>query len=148
MGDTPAERASEFSRIRTERAGDDDMMTSASSPQVTKEDQDSINAFGRLNNQFHEIQGKIEAKKKYSEDLEDATNEIMLVDGDTVKYSYGFVFVHMTEETADEKLQEAQEEVEQALVALEGELQDVKKSMDGLKTKLYSKFGNNINLEE
>lgn len=33
-------------------------------------------------------------------------------------------------------------------MALEGELQDVKKSMDGLKTKLYSKFGNNINLEE
>ncbi|QDZ24624.1 subunit 4 of prefoldin [Chloropicon primus] len=124
------------------------MPSAPNAPQVTKEDQDQINAFGRLNNHYHEIQGKIKAKKKYSEDLEDASNELMLADGDIVKYSYGFVFVHMSEDTAEEKLTAAQEEVDQDITALEGELQDIRKNMDGLKTTLYSKFGNTINLEE
>mmetsp|Transcript_346 Transcript_346/g.798 ORF Transcript_346/g.798 Transcript_346/m.798 type:complete len:128 (-) Transcript_346:126-509(-) len=123
-------------------------MSTGTAPQVTKEDQDYINSFGRLNNQFHEIQGKIKAKKKYAEDLEDASNELMLADGETVKYSYGWVFVHMTDDTAEEKLQEAAEEVEQDISALEGEMGDVKTKMEDLKTKLYSKFGTAINLEE
>mmetsp|Transcript_38898 Transcript_38898/g.83353 ORF Transcript_38898/g.83353 Transcript_38898/m.83353 type:complete len:128 (+) Transcript_38898:107-490(+) len=123
-------------------------MSTGTAPQVTKEDQAYINSFGRLNNQFHEIQGKIKAKKKYAEDLEDASNELMLADGETVKYSYGWVFVHMTDDTAEEKLQEAAEEVEQDISALEGEMGGVKTKMEDLKTKLYSKFGTAINLEE
>jgi len=103
-------------------------MSTGTAPQVTKEDQDYINSFGRLNNQFHEIQGKIKAKKKYAEDLEDASNELMLADGETVKYSYGWVFVHMTDDTAEEKLQEAAEEVEQDISALEGKRESERKS--------------------
>ena len=101
-----------------------------------------------MNNQYHEIQGKIKAKKKYSEDLEDASNELMLADGDTVKYSYGWVFVHMDEETADDKLTAERDEVEEDVTKLEGELGDVRTKMDELKATLYSKFGNTINLEE
>ena len=73
----------------------------------------------------------------------------MLADDEApVKYSYGWVFVHMSNDTADEKLQEASEEVEQDITGLEGEMQDVRQDMDKLKNVLYSKFGNAINLEE
>jgi prefoldin subunit 4 len=110
-------------------------MGSAAAPQVTKEDQDNINLFGRLNNQCGEIQGKIKAKKKYAEDLEDASNELMLADDEAVKYSYGWVFVHMDNDTAEEKLQEATDEVEQEIAAFEGEMGDVREKMDALKEK-------------
>ena len=44
--------------------------------------------------------------QKFCEDLEDASNELMLSDDDVVKYSYGFVFVHMSNDDADQKLQD------------------------------------------
>ena len=72
----------------------------------------------------------------------------MLADGDTVKYSYGWVFVHMDEETADDKLTAERDQVEEDVTKLEGELGDVRTKMDELKATLYSKFGNTINLEE
>ena len=59
-----------------------------------------------------------------------------------------FVFVHMNPDDAEEKLTAAQEEVDQDVVALEGEMGEVRSKMDELKTTLYSKFGNTINLED
>ena len=57
-----------------------------------------------------------------------STQALMLADGETVKYSYGWVFVHMTDDTAEEKLQEAAEEVEQDISALEGKRERERKS--------------------
>ena len=54
----------------------------------------------------------------------------------------------MNPDDAEEKLTAAQEEVDQDVVALEGEMGEVRSKMDELKTTLYSKFGNTINLED
>ncbi len=68
----------------------------------------------------HSLSPLASSPPRYAEDLEDASNELMLADGETVKYSYGWVFVHMTDDTAEEKLQTAAEEVEMDICELEG----------------------------
>ena len=43
--------------------------------EVTREDQNRINAFSKINNKVHDLNAQIKAKKKFLEDLEDAGNE-------------------------------------------------------------------------
>ena len=86
--------------------------------------------------------------QKYCEDLEDASSELMLCDEEQVKYSFGWVFVHMDTDGADTRLESATEEAREEITQLEGEIGDVRKNMDELKGVLYAKFGSAINLEE
>lgn len=82
------------------------------------------------------------------EDLEDASNELILVDEETVRYTIGSnLFVHVSPEEAEEKLQKEIEKVQNEVDTTESELADLERQMEELKSLLYSKFGNTINLE-
>lgn len=116
--------------------------------EVTWEDQQNINLFGRLNNKFHELEDEIKATKDMAENLEDASNELILADEEEVRYQVGEVFSHMPKEEVEERLETLKEENAQELEKLCKERDSVLGKMADLKKILYGKFNDSINLEE
>ncbi|KAI5075887.1 hypothetical protein GOP47_0009963 [Adiantum capillus-veneris] len=116
--------------------------------EVTWEDQQNINTFGRLNNKFHELEDDIKLKKEMLENLEDASNELILTDEDVVRYQLGEVFCHMPKDEVEERLEALKEENQKELEHLEEEKDAILAQMANLKTILYGKFKDSINLEE
>ncbi|CAI5992362.1 unnamed protein product [Closterium sp. NIES-65] len=117
-------------------------------PEVTWEDQQNINKFGRLNNRLHELDDEIKAKKDYLENIEDASNELILCDDDTVRYMAGEVFLHTDKDDVEGQLEALREKTSGEVEALEGEKSSLVAQMGALKVVLYGKFKDAINLEE
>mmetsp|Transcript_28759 Transcript_28759/g.80981 ORF Transcript_28759/g.80981 Transcript_28759/m.80981 type:complete len:125 (-) Transcript_28759:233-607(-) len=116
--------------------------------EVTLEDQQNINTFGKLNNRRHDLESEIAGSKKLLDDLEDAGNELMLSDEQEALFVVGECFLHLSNDEAEERIQKHNEEVEERRAKFEAELEHVNERMAELKTLLYGKFGNSINLEE
>lgn len=72
---------------------------------VSFDDQQKINAFSRLNTKLHDLQARITAKKAAAEDLEEAGNEVMLLDDETVPFVVGECMVHLPRDDVEERLQ-------------------------------------------
>jgi prefoldin subunit 4 len=72
---------------------------------VTREDQEKINTFSRLNTRMHDLQAQLKARKRAAEDLEEAGNEAMLLDDETVPFVVGECMVHLPREEVEERLQ-------------------------------------------
>ena len=87
-------------------------------------------------------------QQKIVEDLDEASNELIIADDDTVRFSVGETFVTVDNDDAETMLQAQITEVGAEVSALEKEKKDITSAMAELKEKLYKKFGNNINLEE
>jgi prefoldin subunit 4 len=85
------------------------------------------------------------AQKKL-EDVEDAENELMLCDDETVRYVAGECFVYMDKEAAEERLQKLSSSVNADLSAHKAKVEETQVKMKELKAALYGKFGNSINL--
>jgi prefoldin subunit 4 len=58
------------------------------------------------------------------------------------------VFTHLSVEDANSELERAKEVIEKEISVLESKVVSTKKLLSDLKTQLYAKFGNKINLEE
>ncbi|PIA59318.1 hypothetical protein AQUCO_00400309v1 [Aquilegia coerulea] len=116
--------------------------------EVTWEDQQNINKFGRLNNRFHEIEDEIRLAKEANENLEDASNELILTDEEMVRLQVGEVFVHTPREDVENKIEQMKEVTMKNLEKLEEEKDSVVAQMAELKKILYGKFNDSINLEE
>ncbi|EEH56833.1 uncharacterized protein MICPUCDRAFT_57810 [Micromonas pusilla CCMP1545] len=116
--------------------------------EVNWEDQQHICAFGRFNTRLHEVNAELRAKSKMAEDLEEASNELIITDDDAVQYSVGETFIAVDNDTAETMLEKAADETREEVAKLEKERDELKSAMAELKTKLYGKFGNSINLEE
>ena len=82
------------------------------------------------------------------EDLEEASNELIIADDDSVRFSVGETFVPVDNDDAETMLQAQLDEVGAEVTALEKEKKEITSAMADLKEKLYKKFGNAINLEE
>ena len=80
------------------------------------------------------------------EDLDEASNELIIADDDTVRFSVARPSSRWT--TTRRRAAGADPEVGAGVSALEKEKKDITSAMAELKEKLYKKFGNNINLEE
>lgn len=115
---------------------------------VRLEDQENINAFSRLNMLAKELRAKIEVAKRSIEDSEEAGNEIMLMDDDTVPFLIGECFVRISQEEAERRLEELSDEAKEELGGLEKRLQEVTEEMGRLKESLYERFGDSIHLED
>ncbi|KAE8664688.1 putative prefoldin subunit 4 [Hibiscus syriacus] len=76
--------------------------TGASETEVTWEDQQNINKFGRLNNRFHELEDEIKFAKEAIDNLEDASNELILTDEEVVRFQIGEVFAHVPKGSGDQ----------------------------------------------
>merc|ERR1739847_196126 len=116
---------------------------------ILLEDQQKINQFARLNNRLEEFKDDMKSKKTEIQTLEDAgTDMMMLEDGDEkIPYQIGEVFVEMTQDEVQETLDKSKETLEEEVTKLEGKAEEIKGQMSNLKTHLYAKFGNAINLE-
>ncbi|KAM3753024.1 hypothetical protein ACB098_03G062800 [Castanea mollissima] len=119
-----------------------------SETEVTWEDQQNINKFGRLNNRFHELEVEIKVAKESNENLEDASNELILTDDDMVRFQIGEVFAHVSKDEVETRIEQMKEVTSKNLEKLEEEKDSVVAQMAELKKILYGKFNDSINLEE
>ncbi|KAL3624611.1 Prefoldin subunit 4 [Castilleja foliolosa] len=122
--------------------------SSASETEVTWEDQQNINKFGRLNNRLHELEDEIKIAKETNESLEDASNELILTDEETVRFQIGEVFAHVPRDEVESRIEQMQEATSKNLEKLEEEKETIVAQMANLKKILYGKFKDSINLEE
>lgn len=115
---------------------------------ILLEDQQKINHFARLNNRLDELKDDIKAKNNEIQTLKDASDDLMMLDDDEkVPYQIGEVFVTMTQDDVQDTLEAQKEIFEGEVTKLEEKSEDIKSQMSDLKTQLYAKFGNAINLE-
>ncbi|KAG7520763.1 prefoldin subunit 4 [Solea senegalensis] len=116
---------------------------------VTFEDQQKINKFARNTNRMTEFKTEIEAKKKSLQNLQDASDDLMMLEDDSllIPYQIGDVFISHTQEETQEMLETAKEALEQEVRGLEDQVSAIQQVLGDLKVQLYAKFGNNINLE-
>jgi len=122
----------------------------ASTPdaEVTREDQDKINAFSRLHNREKKYEEELERKQKEKEDLEEISTELELADEDElVPYKIGDSFMSVPLNEAQLLLEESSQEIEDDVSRLEEKLGEVRDEMKDLKAQLYARFGRSINLE-
>lgn len=61
---------------------------------------------------------------------------------------FGECYFEMTKDQADERLEVEKGKVEEEMNGLKAELNNITNTLSDLKTKLYGRFGKNINLEE
>jgi len=117
--------------------------------EVTREDQDNINAFGRLNNRLHEIEDEQKELQDQINNIQDASNELLLADDDgPLKYLIGEVYVDLPKSAVEGLLEKEEKKHHQNVEDLNTEHDSIKKTLASLKVKLYSKFASSINLEE
>ncbi|XP_076938078.1 putative prefoldin subunit 4 [Bidens hawaiensis] len=119
-----------------------------SETQVTWEDQQNINKFGRLNNRLHELEDEIKIAKEANENFEDASNELILTDEEVVRFQIGEVFGHLAKDEVEARIEKMQETTAKHLEKLQDEKESVVAEMAELKKILYGKFKESINLEE
>jgi prefoldin subunit 4 len=86
--------------------------------------------------------------QKLLEDLEDASNELLLSDDDGVALLLGECFVSFENDDAEARLEDMTEKVKSDLDTIASELDEAKSEMSRLKSILYSRLGTSINLEE
>ncbi|XP_062248774.1 prefoldin subunit 4 [Platichthys flesus] len=116
---------------------------------VTFDDQQKINKFARNSSRMSEFKSEIEAKKKSLQNLQDASDDLMMLDDDCqlIPYQIGNVFISHTQEETQEMLETAKKALEQEVSSLEEKVSGIQQVLGDLKIHLYAKFGNNINLE-
>ncbi|KAJ8632748.1 hypothetical protein MRB53_026084 [Persea americana] len=88
------------------------------------------------------------ASSETNDNLEDASNELILSDEDVVRFQIGEVFTHVPREEVENRLETMKEETTKSLEKLEEEKDSVVAQMAELKKILYGKFKDSINLEE
>lgn len=83
-----------------------------------------------------------------NENLEDASNELILTDEDMVRFQIGEVFAHVPKEEVETRIEQMTEATSKNLEKLEEEKESILAQMAELKKILYAKFKDSINLEE
>merc|ERR1711911_454079 len=109
---------------------------------ITLEDQQKINRFARQNARYEELKDDLKVKKRDLQNLEDASDDLLMVEDESapVPFVIGEVFAHLG-------LEEAKTQVDKDIAKIEADCAKIKEVMLDLKTQLYAKFGNSINLE-
>lgn len=83
-----------------------------------------------------------------NDNLEDASNELILTDEEVIRFQIGEVFAHVPKEEVEARIEQMKEATGQNLEKLEAEKDSVLAQMAELKRILYGKFKDSINLEE
>lgn len=116
---------------------------------ISYEDQSKINKFAINNTKLHDFQDDLEEKKKELTNLNEAIDELVVYDeSELIPFQYSEIFTHLSVENANEELERSKVELEKEISTLEEKVLSTKKILSDLKTQLYAKFGNKINLEE
>nr|CAG4650642.1 EOG090X0JBP [Sida crystallina] len=116
---------------------------------ITLEDQTKINRFARQNAKWEELRDDLKSKQNDLQNLEDASDELLMVEDESlpIPYVVGEVFTHLGLEEAKSRLEDAKAQIKKDIENIELDCGKIKEVMTDLKTQLYAKFGNSINLE-
>ena len=119
---------------------------------ILLEDQQKINKFARQNQRLEDIKDELKAKENEIVTIKDATTdveelELTCEEGEKVPYLVGEIFVMETPTDVQTLLEERKMELEQEVKGLEEKATAIRVVMSDLKTHLYAKFGDAINLE-
>eukprot|EP01029_Cantina_marsupialis_P032313 TRINITY_DN9737_c0_g1_i1.p1 TRINITY_DN9737_c0_g1~~TRINITY_DN9737_c0_g1_i1.p1 ORF type:complete len:135 (+),score=42.88 TRINITY_DN9737_c0_g1_i1:183-587(+) len=118
--------------------------------EVTRADQDKINAFGRLNTLKGELEVEMAFKKKLIDSMDDAEEELMMGEDeeDFARIHIGEAFLKSDTMTASDYLEEKRESVKEEIVGLESRLKVIRKDLEMLKKEIKASLGDAVNLEE
>ncbi|CAK8687820.1 unnamed protein product [Clavelina lepadiformis] len=116
---------------------------------VTYEDQKKINLFARKNVQLNELRSQVEGKKKVLQNVEDASDDLLLLEDENVNVDFkiGEVFIGHSQDETQDLLEKVKIDLNDDISGLQKESSEIEKVMNDLKVQLYAKFGDNINLE-
>ncbi|KAI5783589.1 putative prefoldin subunit 4 [Geopyxis carbonaria] len=120
----------------------------ASETQVSREDQDNINAFSTLHQKQGILTEELESKHQEKEYLSDVSQELELADEDElVPYKIGDSFLHLPLEEVQTLLESGSDRLDKEIEELEAKMNGNRERMEALKVTLYAKFGKAINLD-
>uniref|UniRef100_T1J251 Prefoldin subunit 4 n=1 Tax=Strigamia maritima TaxID=126957 RepID=T1J251_STRMM len=122
---------------------------------ITYEDQQKINKFARQNARLEDLKDELKTKQKEFQNLDDACDEVLLLEGEDYQFSLIFIFTYMLGEVfvchdvdeTQQMLLKAKTKLQDDIENLQTNCDRIKQVMAELKAQLYAKFGNNINLE-
>eukprot|EP00092_Neocalanus_flemingeri_P026903 GFUD01029159.1.p1 GENE.GFUD01029159.1~~GFUD01029159.1.p1 ORF type:complete len:134 (+),score=57.47 GFUD01029159.1:140-541(+) len=119
---------------------------------ISLDDQKMINKFARQNQKLEEIKDELKAASTEIETLGDCSADveelsITLDEGVTIPYMVGEIFVLEDPDQVQTLLEERKSELQENMKVLEDQASGVRGMMADLKTQLYAKFGEAINLE-
>ncbi|CAB4257241.1 similar to Saccharomyces cerevisiae YNL153C GIM3 Subunit of the heterohexameric cochaperone prefoldin complex which binds specifically to cytosolic chaperonin and transfers target proteins to it [Maudiozyma barnettii] len=116
--------------------------------QVTLADQKKINEFSKLIMRKDVCEADLAQQRQEKEYLEDVSLEIELIDEDEkVQYKIGELFVFLKQSEVVEQLEKDGEVIDEKIENLESRETEINERLATLKSDLYAKFGDNINLE-
>ena len=119
---------------------------------ISLEDQQKINKFARHNQRLEDIKDDMKAKESELVTLGDASNDVeefslTADDGEKISYMVGEIFIKETPDDALALLDNKKADIKEEIKVLEEQANSIKGVMSDLKTHLYAKFGDAINLE-
>lgn len=133
------------------KSGDDTSDVVQGVMNVTKEDQQKINQFARLNARLEDIKDEVTCKKNELKNYEDALSEaemkVLEDEGDKLHLQVGDIMINLEPEKTQKWLEDKMEVIKNNLVDLEKRREVIVEEMTQLKAHLYARFGNNIHLE-
>jgi prefoldin subunit 4 len=107
-----------------------------------------INQFANHVAKIEDLKEDLKIKKNELTNIDEAIEEIELVDEDQVQFLIGEVFINNNVEKTKELLEEAKEKKVQEIKDIEARIGSIQEVMTSLKQLLYAKFGTkNIYLE-
>ncbi|CCC71097.1 hypothetical protein NCAS_0G02100 [Naumovozyma castellii] len=116
--------------------------------QVTFDDQQLINEFSKLIMRKDTLEQELAKQRQEKEYLDDVSLEIELIDEEElVQYKVGDIFLFLKQEKVVEQLEKDVQIIDDKIESLETQEVDLDTRISELKTSLYAKFGDNINLE-
>ncbi|SCU96780.1 LAME_0F17414g1_1 [Lachancea meyersii CBS 8951] len=116
--------------------------------QVLYQDQQKINEFSKLIMRKDSINVELAHFKQEKGYLDDVSLEIELIDEDEqIQYKIGEAFVFLPQSEVVQKLEKDGEALDAKIERLEQTEEEIDSRIGELKTALYAKFGDNINLE-
>ncbi|KJH50013.1 prefoldin subunit [Dictyocaulus viviparus] len=119
-------------------------------PTVNSADQKLINKFARLHQNFMQVKDDIKELSNDLLNITEAADELSLLDAEdseVVPFRIGQTFVHFTNDAIVAQLEELKRNTELTINELMIQNSNSQHEMEDLKRKLYSKFGDRINLE-
>lgn len=118
---------------------------------VSKEDQQKINQFARLNARLEDIKDEITSKNNELKNYEDAISEaevkVLEDQGDRLHLQVGDIMVNLDPDQMQSWLEDKMKATGEALKDLESRKETITEEMSKLKAHLYARFGDNIHLE-
>ena len=116
--------------------------------QISREDQAKINQFSKLNMRTHDLRRDIKKLRDDLDAIQDAQQLIEESFGEGLKLFIGEALIDVDEDTATKYYEGLVEEKGDDLDKKKDQLEEIESDMKDLKSYLYARFGNSINLEE